>query len=75
MTKAVPMAGKSKLTLVSDGNYWQGLYVDGELYCEGHAVTPDQVAAALGHELTYQYTDAEWLQERGTLPRKLANVP
>lgn len=69
------MTEKAKLTLVSNGDDWEGLYVGDELYCEGHEVSHDQVAAALGHELTYQFTPLDFLRERGTLPRKLSNVP
>ncbi len=63
-----------KLTIVSDGDYWEGLYVDGELACEGHCVTVNDVAAAVGVHITSLLVDSHWMADRGNLPKKLSKV-
>ncbi len=63
-----------KLTLVSNGDDWEGLYVNGELACEGHEVSPEDVAAVFERHLDRIYVDPFWLQQRGYLPKNLTEV-
>ncbi len=60
------------------GYDWQGLYLNGELVCEGYRIEADDVLFYLkGKRLdTYLTTDCdgEWLESNGVFPRDLSEV-
>ena len=65
-----------KITLVSNGDDWEGLYVDGELVVEGHSITARDMANALGADMENVYVSYEWLGGKvNTLPQRLSKIP
>lgn len=65
-----------KITIVSNGNDWEGLYLDGVLFCEDHKITPYDLARALDLESEAVEVSYQWLGEKVTrLPEKLSGVP
>ena len=60
------------------GDDWQGLYVDGFLSVEGHAVaTPDALPHLVGKTVdSYEEVEANqtWLERRSCLPLRLRDV-
>lgn len=66
---------KSKmLTLVSNKDDWEGLYVDGILWAEDHSISSETLLKALGIEIEHITVDADWLYERGNLPNNLEEI-
>lgn len=65
-----------KITIVSNGDDWEGLYLDGVLVDEGHEITPLALAEALGLENERVYVSYQWLGEKvSNLPEKLNKIP
>jgi hypothetical protein len=56
------------------GDNWQGLYIDGKLVDEHHRLEVSDVLKHLGIECEDIRADDEWLEDRGTLPKKLKDV-
>jgi len=56
------------------GDDWEGLYIDGKLVTEGHAITVEEFAEIIGVEFNESFADIDWLQEEGSLPEKLEDV-
>lgn len=70
------MSPTPKITIVSNGDDWEGLYLDGVLFCEGHDVTLRDLARALDLENEKIYVSTEWLGGKASnLPEKLSKVP
>jgi hypothetical protein len=69
---------KPELVVVSLED-WEGLYLNGELATQGHRITPDDVAAALGSYLKNVYPSQEYSDDLaysgGRLPKLLKEVP
>jgi hypothetical protein len=63
----------SDITIVK-GDDWHGLYKDGTLLVEGHKLTYEDIADALGVKITEKECDQEWLEDNGNLPKKLSDV-
>ncbi len=64
------------LTLVSNGDDWEGLYIDGVLVNEGHTITLGDLAEAFDCRLTRVDVLSDWLGgEVGRLPDKLTDIP
>jgi hypothetical protein len=62
------------ITIVK-GDDWHGLYNDaGELVAEGHRLTYEDIADALGVVLIEKTPDQAWLEDNGNLPKRLADV-
>lgn len=65
-----------KITIVSNGDDWEGLYLDSVLFCQDHSITAKDLARALGLEMDKVYVDCEWLGgEVASLPEKLNKIP
>jgi hypothetical protein len=65
-----------KITIVSNGDDWEGLYLDGVLFCQDHKVTTQDVASALDLEVDNVYVSCKWLGGKvSSLPDKLSKVP
>ena len=65
---------KPQVTLV-DADDWEGLYINGQLVEEHHHVRTVDVLKHLGILCEVIYPDQAWLEERGSLPMNLAEVP
>ena len=63
-----------KVTIVSNGDDWNGLYLDGVLVQQGHEVSVRSVLKALGIECEEVWCDNEWLEGQGELPAALDEV-
>lgn len=65
-----------KITIVSNGDDWEGLYLDGVLFDQDHSITAKNLARALGLEINEIYVSHEWLGGKVShLPEKLSGVP
>lgn len=66
----------SKITLVSNGDDWEGLYIDGELFAERHFITARDVADALDVEMERVEVSTNWLGGKvSRLPQQLSKIP
>jgi hypothetical protein len=63
-----------QLVLVSDGDDWQGWYVDGKLRFEGPDTYWPEVMKLLDVDYRYEIADWEWISERGVFPPNLDEV-
>lgn len=59
------------LTLVTNYDDWEGVYLDGKIVDQGHRIDWREVLKSLGHIVKYEEADSAWLSERGCLPKKL----
>lgn len=66
-----------------EGDDWRGIYIDGELFIEGHSWHVSDTAAAINRAMGSTkrylqagviYADLDWLSEQGRLPRSLDDV-
>lgn len=65
-----------KITIVSNGDDWEGLYLDGVLFDQDHSITAKNLARALGLKINKVYVSHEWLGDKVShLPEKLSGVP
>lgn len=65
-----------KITIVSNGDDWEGLYLDGVLFEEDHKIRVRHLAEALGLEIETVEVSRRWLGEKVTsLPEKLSAIP
>lgn len=58
------------LVVTSEDRDWYGLYVDGELKCEGHRLTHSNIFYALGINYTEFEKDDTWFDDFGCCPEK-----
>lgn len=56
------------------GDDWEGLYVNGRLEAQGHAVSRREILSALGYSFEEVEADLEWLHDEGELPPRLSDV-
>lgn len=63
-----------KVVIVSNGDDWMGLYIDGVLAFENHTIRVRDVLVALKIECDWVECDRGWIYNRGTLPRDLSEV-
>lgn len=73
------MAAETSQTSITHvlGDDWAGVYVNGELFCEGHSVSHwDWLALLekLGFSAGQVEADTAWLEDNGRLPAKLTDV-
>ncbi len=65
-----------KITLVSNGDDWAGLYVDGKLFTEGHSITARDLVNAAGIEADHIDVTTDWLGGTvSNLPAQLSEIP
>jgi len=62
------------VTLVTNYEDWEGLYIDGVLKTEGHSIALREAFEACGILLFVKEADHEWLDEQGSLPDTLKEV-
>lgn len=63
-----------QLTLVTNYDDWEGLYVGETLADEGHRLSIKEVLAAVGLSVDIREANNEWLAEMGCLPNNLGDV-
>ncbi len=74
------MIAYKTITLVksTDGD-WEGLYLDNELYCEGHSLRIEDVFDIINdHHISEAKSFGvyyEWLNMVGSLPNNLNEIP
>lgn len=68
------MNENTELTLVSNGDDWEGLYVNGVLVHEDHSIRLEDFATLLGFNLELVYVDQSWIERKGGLPNRLKEV-
>lgn len=59
------------LTLVTNHDDWEGIYLDGRILDQGHQIDWETVLSSLGFTLETQDADYDWLADEGCLPEKL----
>lgn len=62
-----------KLTVVSNHDDWEALYVEGKLWTEGHHLTWKHLAQALGIEVDEIYA-GKHLEQYGSCPSNLEDL-
>jgi hypothetical protein len=63
-----------KITLVTNHDDWEGIYIDGKLYTEGHRVGLEDLAEALKLDFEKITADCKWLLNSCGLPADLEDV-
>lgn len=61
--------------LVSNGDDWEGFYVDGELMRQDHSLKPQDILSAMGIEIEKRWVSYDYTAERGDLPERLRDIP
>lgn len=70
------MSPTPKITIVTNHNDWEELYLDGVLFDEGHEISPKSIAQALGLEFEQVSVSSTYLGETVVaLPEKLNKIP
>lgn len=67
-------ASAKKVTLVSMNDDWYGLYIDGKIVMQDHALSVQEVLRALKIKFEYKECDSEWSEDKGDLPDELDEV-
>lgn len=62
-----------KLTIATNYDDWEGLYVDGILYTEGHKLRVEDIFSALGITCE-EVSVAGYLETYGSLPSKFHDL-
>lgn len=70
----------STLSYVSSSNGdWCGIYVDGQLYTEGHSITVWEWLDIVENQSTFKTqnleVDGDWLEEGGSFPQSFSDIP
>lgn len=63
-----------KKIVIVNGDDWQGIYINGKLYYEGHSIPNHIVLEALDAPYETTECDSNWLEECGNLPKNLEEV-
>lgn len=56
-----------KYTIVTNDDDWEGLYIDGVLYCEGHTLRKEDIFSAMGIVIE-NITACDHIADYGSLP-------
>lgn len=65
-----------QIVIVSNGDDWEGLYIDGKLVTENHRLSPRDVLNALGLTLERKHVSTEYLGgEVVSLPQNIKEIP
>lgn len=64
-----------QISIVGNGDDWEGLYVDGKLALQGHSLGRVQdVLEILGFDVLDRLTEEGWLEDIGYLPENMEDV-
>lgn len=70
------MNKENKITLVTNGDDWEGLYLNGKLFSEDHSIPILDVCAALDVEMERLEVSTEYLGNKvSNLPKELSKIP
>lgn len=65
-----------KIIIVTNGDDWEGLYLDGKLITEGHSVSPRDICNALNINMELVELSSEYLGEKiSNLPKDFSKIP
>ena len=59
---------------VSNGDDWEGIYINGRLVAQGHTIEISEVLMSLGYEVVDKLTEEGWLEDQGYLPENITDV-
>ena len=70
----------SSLIYISSSNGdWCGIYVDGQLYTEGHSIAVLEWLDIVENQSTFKTQNLEvegdWLEEGGSFPQSFSDIP
>lgn len=70
----------SVIMVDDEGGEWSGLYVGGELECEGHNIYSQDWINLIRKYKHFKRIETlivkdEWIEELGNLPHKLSDIP
>lgn len=69
---------KYPIITIVNGDDWAGLYIDGQLFSQGHDIYAHHWRSLIQHvfgvNVEHKTADDEWLNNRGDLPDNLAEV-
>lgn len=70
----------SSLIYISSSNGdWCGIYVDGQLYTEGHSIAVWEWLDIVENQSTFKTQNLEvegdWLEEGGSFPQSFSDIP
>lgn len=63
-----------RVTIATNYDDWEGIYVDGKLKYQTHRITAQDVLEVLGVDFTEAEVDNEWLASGGCLPKHEAEL-
>jgi hypothetical protein len=63
-----------KITIVTNEDDWEGLYIDGKIAVQDHKLRVEDVLDALGICAESVTCDYDWLFDQGYLPSDLKDV-
>jgi hypothetical protein len=63
-----------KITIVTNEDDWEGLYIDGKIVVQNHKLSAEDVLDALGFHAGSVTCDQDWLLDVGYLPSDLKDV-
>ena len=70
------MNKEKKITLVTNSDDWEGLYIDGKLASEDHSISVSDVCAALDIEMERVEVSTQYLGTKvSNLPQELSKIP
>lgn len=75
MSKRSPKPVAASYILVSNGDDWEGLYVNGKLVQQDHSLSARDVLSLIGIDIEQRWVSYDYTAERGNLPDKLADIP
>lgn len=80
MPKPTSKVKKAKSTtpsyvLVSNGDDWEGFYIDGVCVRQNHSLSASEILEAMGIEIEKKWVSYDYTAERGDLPGELKDIP
>ena len=60
---------------VTNGDDWEGLYIDGVLAIEGHRISAWEAMCVLGINSHSAEIDTPWMHDMGNLPVDFCDIP
>lgn len=66
--------GYPEVTLVDNGDDWEGLYLNGKLVDQSHKILLEDLCRELKIRFMLRFVNKEWLNDRDSLPEDLSEV-
>lgn len=64
----------TNVVIVGNGDDWEGLYIHGRLFLQGHRLTAEDILEAFHINYESKLTAEGWLEEVGHLPTHIKDV-